>query len=40
MTHAKRPVEPYIVPVDDGERDAYGRLRVRAPTEPATALTA
>jgi succinate dehydrogenase/fumarate reductase flavoprotein subunit len=37
MRHAKRPVEPYIVPIDDGERDAYGRLRVRQPAEPAIA---
>ena len=28
MTHAKRAVEPYVVPVDDAERDAYGRLRI------------
>jgi len=38
MTHAKRAVEPYIVPIDDGEQEAYGRLRVRGvPAEPATA---
>ena len=38
MAHAKRAVEPYIVPIDDGEQEAYGRLRVRGvPAEPATA---
>ncbi len=29
MTSFKRPVEPYIVPVDGEEREAYHRLRVR-----------
>lgn len=30
MQHAKRAVEPYTIPVDDRERDAYGRLRIGA----------
>lgn len=34
MTLRKKPVEPYIVPVDDEERTAYQRLRV-APTAQA-----
>jgi succinate dehydrogenase/fumarate reductase flavoprotein subunit len=29
MTCAKRPVAPYIVPIDDDERDAYDRQRIR-----------
>jgi succinate dehydrogenase/fumarate reductase flavoprotein subunit len=29
MTSLTRPVEPYIVPVDESERDAYHRLRVK-----------
>jgi succinate dehydrogenase/fumarate reductase flavoprotein subunit len=40
MRHAKHPVEPYIVPIDDHERDAYGRLRVREPAAPPAALPA
>ena len=31
MAHAKRPVEPYIVPIDDHERHAYDRLRIPTP---------
>lgn len=30
MTHFKRDVEPYIVPIDDEEKQAYDRLRIRA----------
>lgn len=37
MTHTKRAVEPYVVPIDDHERDAYGRLRISATTAPALA---
>jgi succinate dehydrogenase/fumarate reductase flavoprotein subunit len=39
MSHHKRPVEPYIVPIAEQERDAYDRLRVapRAPTENTAA---
>lgn len=29
MVSEKRAVEPYVVPIDDSERDAYDRLRVR-----------
>ena len=29
MTSFTRPVEPYIVPIDENERDAYHRLRVK-----------
>jgi succinate dehydrogenase/fumarate reductase flavoprotein subunit len=29
MSHLKRAVEPYIVPIGDEERQAYDRLRVR-----------
>lgn len=39
MALFKRPLEPYIVPVADAERDAYRRLRVVAPSE-AEALPA
>ena len=35
MTHFKRAIEPYIVPIADGERLAYRQLRVAAPAEPA-----
>lgn len=28
MTCYKRPVEPYIVPIDDEEKDAYGKIRI------------
>jgi hypothetical protein len=28
MTCFKRPIAPYIVPLDDNEKDAYRRLRV------------
>ncbi|WP_026355040.1 fumarate reductase/succinate dehydrogenase flavoprotein subunit [Massilia niastensis] len=36
MTCFKRPIEPYIVPLDDNERDAYRHLRVQqaAPQPP------
>lgn len=37
MTHAKRAIEPYVVPIDDHERDAYGRLRIAATPAPAFA---
>lgn len=39
MSHHKRPVEPYIVPIAEQERDAYDRLRVapKAPAEKAAA---
>jgi succinate dehydrogenase/fumarate reductase flavoprotein subunit len=30
MGHKKRQVEPYIVPIDDEEKQAYDRLRIRA----------
>ena len=30
MQHLKRPVEPYIVPIGDDERDAYRKLRIAA----------
>ncbi|MEW6640504.1 MAG: fumarate reductase/succinate dehydrogenase flavoprotein subunit [Pseudomonadota bacterium] len=29
MTAAKRPVAPYVVPIDDAERTAYDRQRIR-----------
>ncbi|WP_418647660.1 fumarate reductase/succinate dehydrogenase flavoprotein subunit [Thauera butanivorans] len=35
MTMAKKAVEPYIVPIDDEERDAYQRLRVERKAEAA-----
>jgi succinate dehydrogenase/fumarate reductase flavoprotein subunit len=28
MTCFKRPIEPYIVPLDDAEKDAYNRMRI------------
>ncbi len=31
MTHSKRAVEPYTIPIDDHERDAYGQLRIARP---------
>lgn len=31
----KRPIEPYIVPLDDDEKDAYNRMRVVKQTEAA-----
>ena len=34
MTSFKKPVEPYLVALDNDERDAYNRLRV-APGQPA-----
>ncbi|MDB5974893.1 MAG: fumarate reductase/succinate dehydrogenase flavoprotein subunit, partial [Nevskia sp.] len=30
MASRKRPVEPYIIPIEERERDAYRRLRVEA----------
>jgi succinate dehydrogenase/fumarate reductase flavoprotein subunit len=29
MTAEKRAVEPYLVPIDESERDAYDRQRIR-----------
>lgn len=39
MEFIKRPVAPYVVPVDDGEKTAYNRLRIEpsAPTEVKSA---
>jgi succinate dehydrogenase/fumarate reductase flavoprotein subunit len=38
MTHFKRPIEPYIVPVAEAERASYQHLRIAAPAaEPAAA---
>jgi succinate dehydrogenase/fumarate reductase flavoprotein subunit len=37
MTSFKRPIEPYIVPIADTERDAYRRLRVAVPAEAVPA---
>jgi succinate dehydrogenase/fumarate reductase flavoprotein subunit len=31
MVHRKRPVDPYIVPIDEAEMGTYHRLRVTAP---------
>ena len=31
MAHAKRPVEPYLVPIDDEEMGAYHQLRIPTP---------
>ncbi|KVV49412.1 oxidoreductase [Burkholderia territorii] len=38
MRSEKRPVEPYIVPLDDDERSAYAHLRIREPAAAAAAL--
>ncbi|WP_341646642.1 fumarate reductase/succinate dehydrogenase flavoprotein subunit [Thauera sp. SDU_THAU2] len=35
MAMAKKAVEPYVVPIDDDERDAYQRLRVERKAEAA-----
>ena len=35
MTCFKRPIEPYIVPLDEDEKDAYNRMRIIKQTEPA-----
>lgn len=35
MTCFKRPIEPYIVPLDDDEKDAYNRMRIVKQTETA-----
>ncbi|WP_206668779.1 fumarate reductase/succinate dehydrogenase flavoprotein subunit [Lacisediminimonas profundi] len=37
MTHFKREVEPYIIPIADDEKDAYGRLRVNRSASQANA---
>ncbi len=34
----KRPVAPYVVPLEKGERDSYGRLRIEAPAAVAEAV--
>ena len=31
MTSFKRPIEPYVVPVNDTERNAYRELRIAVP---------
>jgi succinate dehydrogenase/fumarate reductase flavoprotein subunit len=28
MTHFKRPISPYLVPLDEEEKQAYNRLRI------------
>ena len=35
MTHFKRAIEPYIVPVDERARASYSRLRIPAGAQPA-----
>ena len=35
MTSFKKPVEPYLFPLDDEEKSAYQRLRVVAPAQTA-----
>ncbi len=35
MQMRKKPIEPYIVPIDDEERSAYQRLRVARNAEAA-----
>ncbi|SAK89517.1 putative oxidoreductase [Caballeronia fortuita] len=37
MTSFKKPVEPYVVPVDETERGAYSRLRVARTSQPVAA---
>lgn len=37
MVSFKRPIAPYIVPLDERESRAYQHLRIRKDTEPATA---
>jgi succinate dehydrogenase/fumarate reductase flavoprotein subunit len=37
MTSFKKPVEPYVVPVDESERGAYSRLRVARTSQPVAA---
>lgn len=42
MAHAKREIEPYIVPIDEQEKTAYDRLRIRreAPASTPQPITA
>lgn len=43
MSHHKRAIEPYIVPIDEQEKTAYDRLRIARPAAegaPAAAATA
>lgn len=43
MAHAKREIEPYIVPIDETEKTAYDRLRIQrdaATSTPAAPLAA
>jgi succinate dehydrogenase/fumarate reductase flavoprotein subunit len=37
MISFKKPVEPYVVPVDESERGAYSRLRVARASQPVAA---
>jgi succinate dehydrogenase/fumarate reductase flavoprotein subunit len=37
MTSFRKPVEPYVVPVDESERGAYSRLRVARTSQPVAA---
>ncbi|MED5620204.1 fumarate reductase/succinate dehydrogenase flavoprotein subunit [Ideonella sp. BN130291] len=37
MTHFKRAIEPYIVPIADTERNAYRELRIAVPADPVPA---
>ncbi|KAF1043546.1 MAG: Succinate dehydrogenase flavoprotein subunit [Herbaspirillum frisingense] len=37
MVSFKRPIDPYIVPLDDTEKSAYQHLRVKKEPEPAAA---
>ncbi|SAK97086.1 putative oxidoreductase [Caballeronia temeraria] len=37
MTSFRKPVEPYVVPVDETERGAYSRLRVARTSQPVAA---
>jgi succinate dehydrogenase/fumarate reductase flavoprotein subunit len=37
MTCFKRAIEPYIVPLDEQEKDAYHRLRIQKEAEPLSA---
>lgn len=42
MAHAKREIEPYIVPIDEQEKTAYDRLRIQreAPASTPQPITA
>jgi hypothetical protein len=31
IAHRKRPIDPYIVPVDETEMSAYHQLRINTP---------